>query len=169
MATGEEVIPVCKRLSERIRDEAKGGDQHLVEMCLNIIKGVANYDNSEFIDEFEGTLVPVFDLLSHPKDIRFREDILKLVCSLVKRRKQLSDCLLQVLFSLEKVAEVNYLCISGDKVMITVNQFLVNGKSKIGGDRKSVEYLLRFAFRALFEADDYVGSAQAALLLQVIF
>ena len=122
----------------------------MIDKCCNIIR--ISLDNPVYMpllkDEFEEQLRPIYQFMMDPKQISFEDDIVLMLKSQIRRRKEITPIMWDVFSQLPKVLEKNKHCFGN--LFETINYYLIVGKVQLAQQPEHIKILCTMADTALF-------------------
>lgn len=100
--------------------------------------------------DFERLYMPIFEFMVDPTQITFEDNILMIIKNFIKKTGAVSDIILKVMPTIEKVFTKNKNRFGDSILLETVNCYLIYGKERILEDMSCLEMLVRMADNAMF-------------------
>lgn len=82
---------------------------------------------NKFAADFERLYMPIFEFMVDPTQISFEDNILLMIKNFIKKTGQVSDIILKVMPTLEKVFQKNKNTFGDSSLLETINCYLVHG------------------------------------------
>ena len=103
-----------------------------LQKCFNLLKQITQIKRImvKHWQQYEVTLMPIFEFMVDPEKISFEDDIQIILKNFIKKTGQVSDTIYKVFPCLEKVFNKNQHNF-GDSLLDTLNTYLCFGRDRI--------------------------------------
>ena len=136
IAQDGKIVAIFKACIDRILKDIKvrqqkgegGSSTVVIDKCCNIIR--ISLENPIYMpylkDEFEELLRPIYQFMMDPKQISFEDDIVLMLKSQIRKRKEITPTMWEVFSQLPKVLAKNKDAFGN--LFETINYYLIVGK-----------------------------------------
>lgn len=128
----EQVGILAQSVIQRIQVEqsrTNADNEHFKQKCINLLVHITQNKllMSKYAADFERLYMPIFEFMVDPTQISFEDNILLMIKNFIKKTGQVSDIILKVMPTLEKVFQKNKNTFGDSALLETINCYLIHG------------------------------------------
>jgi len=165
---------LIKSLVQRIEIEYKilkdVKNNMTITQCLNVIRAICEQEVlfPKYLDSIEAAVYPLFGYLKDPREIDFDSDVLAILESIIKHRKDISEDMFKALPYL--INPFNKYEGTLSTLLPLLNLYIHYGKKLIAFDSKIIFFITEMINKSLFSEKEIipVNNTEGALLAQIL-
>ena len=153
------------------RQESGEGGTVVIDKCCNVLR--LCLENQIYMpqlkDDFEELLKPLYLHMSDPLKISFEDDIILMLKTQIRKRKEVSPTMWEIFQMLPKVLDKNKHAFGN--LFETVNYYMIVGKQQLAESPESIKVICQMADTALFTnmPNKTINNTEGTMLLQMLF
>ena len=153
------------------RQESGEGGTVVIDKCCNVLR--LCLENHIYMpqlkDDFEELLKPLYLHMSDPLKISFEDDIILMLKTQIRKRKEVSPTMWEIFQMLPKVLDKNKHAFGN--LFETVNYYMIVGKQQLAESPESIKVICQMADTALFTnmPNKTINNTEGTMLLQMLF
>ena len=176
---GERIVAIFKACVSRIvkdiqkKQQAGAADTStvVIDKCCNILR--ISLESNIYMPtlkaEFEENLRPIYQYMADPSKISFEDDIILMLKSQIRKRKEITPTMWELFQQFPKVLEKNKHAFGN--LFETINYFLIVGKVQLAQQTDNLKILYLMADTALFtkNPNQTINNTEGAVMVQLLF
>ena len=145
----------------------------MIDKCCNILRLALEDKSNVYMphlkNEFEELLKPIYVQMADPSKISFEDDIILMLKTQIRKRKEISQTMWEIFTQLPKVLEKNKHAFGN--LFEAINYFMVVGKQQLCESPENIKVICQMANVALFTdmPNKTINNTEGAMLLQLLF